>query len=53
MTNKILAVLNIPLHETLRQYGSQEVKKFSWDGRPESGNDAYSELLSVRKVNCK
>ena len=47
LSNKILALLRYkPLHETLKDNGYFEVKKFSWDIPAEKCIDVYNELVS-------
>ncbi len=47
MSNKILAVLKYPeLKETLQEYGTQEVKKFTWQEPAQKCVKIYNELLN-------
>jgi glycosyltransferase involved in cell wall biosynthesis len=47
MANKIIAVLkHPPLHSTLREHGSFEVRKLSWTDAAKACNDIYSELVT-------
>ena len=47
MSNKIIALLRYkPLHETLKESGYFEVKKFNWDIPAEKCINVYNELIS-------
>lgn len=47
MANKILAVLQYPeLYQTLKENGSQEVKKFSWEDSAKKIIEVYQKVLS-------
>jgi glycogen(starch) synthase len=47
IANKILATLKYKtLHETLKEHGSLEVKKFNWDEPAKKCIDIYNKLLS-------
>ncbi|RMF04969.1 glycosyltransferase family 1 protein [Candidatus Woesearchaeota archaeon] len=51
MANKMLAVLKYdPLKESLREHGSEEVKKFSWDEAAARCIGVYSSVLNYNGV---
>ncbi len=52
MANKILTVLEYPeLYQCLKENGSQEVKKFSWDDSAQKCIEVYSQILLYRNFN--
>jgi glycogen synthase len=51
MANKIIAVLkHPPLHSTLKEHGSFEVKKLSWSDAAKSCVGVYNELVASKAV---
>jgi len=51
MANKIIAVLkHPPLHSTLKEHGSFEVRKLSWTDAAKSCVSVYNELVGSRAV---
>jgi glycogen(starch) synthase len=51
MANKIIAVLkHPPLHTTLREHGSFEVRKLSWTDAAKACSDVYNELVPSNHV---
>jgi glycosyltransferase involved in cell wall biosynthesis len=48
LANKIISALKYSaLHQTLREHGSIEVKKFSWDVPAQKCVDIYNRMVNV------